>query len=84
MFFVGDIIYDGDEGCFIEHDYMDFKQGDVFSQFVLSESAATCMANQIAKSKIGHIEMNTKTIQGLMGDIKYDTTELNTHLPILV
>ena len=58
LFFLGEIIHPGHE-CTIEPDYMDFINSETFSQLVISESAAKCMANTIAASPIGVVHMNT-------------------------
>lgn len=52
FFMAGDLIYEG-EGCKLTPDFLSFVDGDSDSQIVVSESAFTCWANQIARSKIG-------------------------------
>jgi hypothetical protein len=55
------------------------------SQLVVSESAATCIANNVAKSHLGHIELNTQSVRDLWGDqsMNFTTTSLGKHFPIL-
>ena len=66
LFFLGEIIHPGHE-CTIEPDFMDFINSETFSQLVISESAAKCMANTIAASPIGITHMNTQTMRALFG-----------------
>lgn len=83
IFFSGELMYNG-EGCNIEPKYMDFMQSQTFSQLVVSESAATCWANQVAKSNLGKIFLNSKSTAALWGEpgLTLDSTKLNEHLPI--
>lgn len=66
LFFLGEILYEphkwlkgtnmhgaNSHVCTLEPDYMTFSNTDIFSQLVISESAATCMANSFAASSIG-------------------------------
>ena len=64
LFFLGEIIHPGHE-CTIEPDYMNFVNSETFSQLVVSESAAKCMANTMAASPIGFIHLNTHTMREL-------------------
>jgi hypothetical protein len=64
LFFLGEIIHPGHE-CNIEPDYMNFVNSETFSQLVVSESAAKCMANTMAASPIGFIHLNTHTMREL-------------------
>ena len=41
--------------CVLDPDYLSFTNSETFSQFVISESAATCMMNSFASSKIGQL-----------------------------
>jgi hypothetical protein len=41
--------------CDLQPDPMNFINSAVFSQLVVSESAATCIANQMARSQIGRV-----------------------------
>jgi hypothetical protein len=63
---------------------MDFMQSQTFSQLVVTESAATCWMNKLAQSHIGNLKFNSQTVSALWGipDMKFNTTEIGTHLPI--
>lgn len=63
---------------------MDFIQSDTFSQIVMSESVATCWANNLAKSKLGKLNIDTPRLNKLFGktDLKWDTTTLAEHIPL--
>lgn len=52
---------------------------------VISESAATCIANNVAKSHLGHVTLNSKTVADLWGDARqnFTTTSLGKHFPLL-
>lgn len=47
---------------------MNFSNEETFSQWVISESAATCMANSLARSKIGHVHLNKEKIGKLLNN----------------
>lgn len=55
------------------------------SQLVISESAATCIANNVAKSHLGHIVLNSQTVSDLWAEsgLNFTTTSLGKHFPIL-
>ena len=55
------------------------------SQLVISESAATCIANNVAKSNLGHIHLFDQTVGLLWNDpeLKFTTSTLGAHFPIL-
>lgn len=53
-------------GCEIAADNLEFSvAGSQMSQLVISESAATCIANNVAKSHLGHIVLNSQTVSDL-------------------
>jgi len=58
---------------------MDFMSNEVFSQLVISQSAATCILNKLAKSQIGQIELDKKSWNDLFGlnNLNFTTTSLN-------
>jgi hypothetical protein len=59
LFFFGDLLYQG-KGCSnIKDDKIHFLNKADVSQIVIGESAFTCYCNQLAKSKIGKLDMNT-------------------------
>lgn len=83
-FMVGELSYDG-MGCEIEPEPMDFSGDDsAYSQLVISDSAASCMAKVIGRSPIGKIELDENRLNQLFGrtDIKLDTSSLAEHIPI--
>ena len=53
----------------------------------MSEGAASCYMNQMAKSNIGNIKINTDTLKELLNNEKinfpFTTTSLGTHIPLL-
>ena len=55
------------------------------SQIVVSQSAASCMLNAVAKSSLGNLDLNEKRIMQWLNvtDIKFDTTNMEKHFPIL-
>jgi hypothetical protein len=83
LFFLGEIIHSGHE-CVIEPDFMDFVNSETFSQLVMSESAATCMANTMAASPIGFIHLNDQSMKTLLhlNSFKFDTTTVAQQIPI--
>lgn len=84
MFIVGILQYNG-EGCTLEPTKLDFKQDATqYSQFVISESALACMLNQVAKSKIGKLDLNESRFNSLFltSGVKLDSQSIYEHLPI--
>ena len=57
MRIIGDIEYNRG-ACGMEPDYFDFMDAEVYSQVVMTESAATCFFNSVAWSPIGHFDLN--------------------------
>lgn len=70
--------------CDLAPDHMDFLDADTFSQFVITESAASCWAKMLAASNIGKIHMDTKRAQLLWNDTSatFNTTQIASHMPI--
>lgn len=56
-----------------------------FSQLVITDAAATCIAEAVQKSKLGKFILNERTLNELMGttDLKWDTNHLKQKIPIL-
>lgn len=88
MFFVGELSYAG-MGCPIESDPMEFVNDEglnekYYSQLVVSESAASCIADTMARSPIGTLVLDESRMNQLFGrtDIKLDTTSIAEHIPI--
>ena len=85
FFIHGELQYGG-QGCDIVADNLQFSTtGSTLSQLVISESAATCIANSVARSRLGHINLNTQTVSELWNDptMNFTTTSLGKHFPIL-
>jgi hypothetical protein len=61
FFFVGEVLHNK-HTCQIEADKMDFMNTQTFSQLVISESAATCIANSWAHSLIGVTRLDAARI----------------------
>ena len=68
----------------MEADPLNFINSSVFSQLVVSESAATCIANQMARSQIGRVYLTEDKINKMLGkrNLKLTTTSMNQHLTI--
>lgn len=63
FFYIGELYHNagflsGMSKCDMTSDYMKFMNHATFSQWVISEAAATCMANTFSASTIGHIHLN--------------------------
>lgn len=56
------------------------------SQLVISESAASCIANSVAKSRLGHLVLDTRTVSDLWAEpgLNFTTTTLGKHFPVLI
>ena len=94
----GDFRYNN-TGCALKPDFLEFiepkhkadaKIADrrTYSQIVVSESVATCWANQIAKSNIGLIQINRESLNMFLeyegfviGTQNFDSSVLKQHLP---
>lgn len=64
---------------------MNFLNSDTFSQLVISESAATCMANTMSSSPIGYLDLHTQSLIDLFGlsdDFKFNSTTIAQQIPI--
>lgn len=51
----------------------------------MSEAAATCLLNELAKSRIGQINLNEERLNALFNvtDIKFDTTSFAKYIATL-
>lgn len=58
---------------------MDFMNNEVFSQLVISQSAATCILNKVAKSPIGPIDLDKKRWNELfdLNNLNFTTSSLS-------
>lgn len=87
FFLSGELLYKGEE-CSLEPDNLDFigaSNSSAPSQVVISESAASCFANQIAKSKIGKITLDKEKVNKFWGTgnaLSFNTSSLSPHLPL--
>lgn len=85
FFINGELLYAG-EGCELVNDNLQFSvAGATQSQLVISESAATCIANKMGKSHLGHMVLNSRTVKDFWADpnANLTTTSLGKHFPIL-
>lgn len=66
----------------LEMEYLPDKE--VWSQIVISEAAADCFANAVAKSEIGRLELTEEKLNAAfrMDALKLTTTTLAMHLPL--
>jgi hypothetical protein len=85
FFMSGELLYKG-EDCDIEPDNIDFiEDSHTASQVVISESAASCFASQLAKSRIGKVKLNkdlSNKFWGTGNSLNFNTTSLSPHLPL--
>ena len=83
MYIVGELVHDK-AGCELVSDYMSFTNAaDIFSEIVISESAATCWMENISASKIGILDITSTTISELFDrEIAFNSTSISDHLPI--
>ena len=83
FFMAGDLIR-GEEGCELTNDNLRFIENITESQIVISEAAATCWANQIARSDIGSIHMDTELSKLFWdSDVGFNSTSESVHFPFL-
>ena len=64
FFYVGELAHNimSLSACDMDPKKMKFLPHSTFSQWVISENAASCMANAFARSEIGHIQLNKEKI----------------------
>ena len=81
---LGGFFYAYGAPCQIEHDAFDFMDHDITSQWVMTESAATCMANAMAESPFGSLNLNETKTNELFNvtDIKTDSSSIAAHIPL--
>lgn len=85
--FFGELVF-ADHICTLEHEPFDFLGEDVFdagtSQIVITDSAASCNLNAIAKSDLGKFSFNEAKLNQFFGVdyLKFDTTSFAEHMPI--
>jgi len=60
------------------------NENDAFSQLVISQSAASCIMNMVAKSNIGSIEFDNKRWSDFWGEdnLRFNSSSIVQHLPI--
>lgn len=89
FFFFGDLKYNG-VGCDLNVDQELSMKSNPHkelsnSQVVISEAAATCIANQVASSRIGKIHMNKNLFNDFWGTgdkLDFSTTSFSSHMPM--
>ena len=85
MYFLGETIFAG-ENCkdTIVDNSLHFKRGNDHTQFVIGESALTCMAIQWANSPLGKLALTESKFNKLFGTkgIKTDSTSIKSHIKI--
>lgn len=89
LFYIGELAHKhlSTSECNMDPKFMKFMSHSTFTQWAISESAMTCMANAFAKSEIGHIMLNKDKLNKMfsrykMKELKFDTTSIKKHLPL--
>jgi hypothetical protein len=67
MSFVGELLYNGEDCKNFEPEEIEFEAGNL-TQLVISESALECFAQQVSKSDIGTVYLDTESLQALFSD----------------
>lgn len=85
MRIVGEVMY-GYSACALAPDNFDFMQAEVYSQVVMTESAASCFFNSVAASPIGKFNLNQNKTNMLFNvtDIVTDSSAMANHIPIFL
>lgn len=81
----GETLYRG-VGCDdLSPKYAYFDPTYPYSQFIITEAAATCMASKIAQSKLSRFRMTRSTLNAFLvkDDLRFDTTSIKREMPIL-
>jgi len=80
---MGELLYK-DHECELDADYFEFLEDAVFSQAVITESAASCMLNSFAASALGTIYLDTVKVNEFwnVAGLKMDTTTLAPNIPL--
>lgn len=70
--------------CVMAPDAFDFMTNDIQSQWVVTESAATCLANSMSTGGLINFELNEKKTNEIfrVTDIKTDTSSMAAHIPL--
>jgi len=65
--------------------YPDFDYSHKFSQIVITEAAATCFAEQVARSKLSTFHMTAKSLNDMLKKtgLRFDTTSIKKEIPML-
>lgn len=76
----------GYSACALQPANFDFMQAEVYSQVVMTESAAACFFNSVAASPIGSFNLNQNKTNMLFNvtDIVTDTSAMANHIPIFL
>ena len=83
--FIGSIDYKHiNKPCIMAPDAFDFMTNDIQSQWVVTESAATCLANSMSTGGLYSFELNEKKTNEFFNvtDIKTDTSSIAAHIPL--
>jgi len=70
--------------CVMAPDAFDFMTNDIQSQWVVTESAATCLANSMSTGGLNYLALDEKKTNELFNvtDIKTDTSSMAAHIPL--
>lgn len=72
--------------CKMDPKPMKFHEHSTYSQWVVSDAVATCMANAFAESPIGRVKLNKEYIASMFKDydqaLEFDTSSIAKHLPL--
>lgn len=92
LYYVGEMAYqhlDNSKCAMSDIKPMKFMAHETYSQWVMSEESATCMANALAESEIGEINLTGKKLSKLFQgftrkqlDIPFTSTALKNHIPL--
>lgn len=74
----------GGHKCEMAPDAFDFMDHTISSQWVITESATTCLLNSFASSALGHLKLNEKATNQLFNvtDIRTDSSNMAQHIPL--
>ena len=88
LFYSGELAYKhlNNNKCKMDPKPMKFHEHSTYSQWVVSDAAATCMANAFAESPIGMVKLNKEHIASMFKDydqaLEFDTSSIAKHLPL--
>ena len=85
FFLTGDFLFEG-KGCALTPSSIDFLDAN-YSQIVVSESSATCFANQIARSNLGQIILDKNRLRQFLNygsNEDFTIDSLSEQFPLLL